>query len=327
MPRFRKSTSLRFTIAAIAVAAMLAIGCESRDRAAKQPIAHRGGVSSFPLTVTDFLDRDVTIAAIPKRIVSLAPRNTEILFALGVGDSLVGVTNYCNYPPEAAEIEQVGGFSGPTISLEKLVALEPDLVITAGNLHEPLIARLEELGLVVLALDGESFDEMYRELEVLGRITGERVAAAELIRSIQERLDGLEARKEKIPFDKRRRVMYLVTDEPLMVAGPKSFIGRLIENCGGENVFADVEQAYPQIGEEAVLARDPEVLLAPSSFDTPAFRERLRNRAGLGELAAIRQDRIVFLSEDLLSRCGPRSAEAQEAVAKAIYPEYFSDSP
>jgi iron complex transport system substrate-binding protein len=310
--------------AALTVPWLVVAGCGDAPGGDKPGGAARASSEEgFPLTVTDVLGRRVALAKPPERIISLAPRNTEILFAVGAGDRIVGVTSFCNYPPEAAKREHVGGFSGPTINLEKIVALRPDVVFTAGNLHEPLIERLENLGLTVVALYAESFEEMHRELELVGRVTGRRKQAKAIATDLKQRIGDVHDKAKSIPAAERRSVMYLVADEPLIAAGPASFIGKLIENCGGENVFADVEQAYPQIGEESMLARNPDVLLAPSSLDTPAFRARLAERPAFSKLKAVREGNIVFLNEDLLSRCGPRSADAQYAVAKAIYPDYF----
>jgi iron complex transport system substrate-binding protein len=130
--------------------------------------------STFPRTVIDGLNRSVTLVRPPQRIVSLAPKNTEELFALGAGRQVVGVTSYCNYPPEAQQREQIGGFSSKSISLEKVVALRPDLVVSAGEFHGPVIAELDRLNVPVMALAAETVEELYQELQVLGTLVGDR---------------------------------------------------------------------------------------------------------------------------------------------------------
>lgn len=304
--------------------AATAAGCSAPESPNKPGAgADRRPTPGFPLTVTDVLGRRVTLERPPRRIVSLAPRNTEIVFALGAGDRVVGVTEYCNFPPEAASRTSVGGFSGPTVNLEAVLGLRPDLVLSAGNLHEPLIERLESLGLTVVALYAENFDEMFRELELVGRLTEREQDAQRLGDRIRKQLQSVQERARSIPPSERQRVIYVVADEPLMAAGPASFIGKLIENAGAENIFSDVAQAYPQISEEAVLAREPQIVLAPSSLTSAQSFQRMLQRPAWAGLPAVRAGRIAFLDEDLLSRCGPRSGTAQLLVARAIYPEYF----
>ena len=130
------------------------------------------------MTVVDGLDRKVTLPRVPARIVSLAPKNTELLFAIGAGERVVGVTNYCNFPPEARSRKRIGGFSSKSQSLEKIVALKPDLVVAAGELQWPSITELERLGVPVASLGAESLAGLYRELDLLGRLTGHEDDAA-----------------------------------------------------------------------------------------------------------------------------------------------------
>lgn len=279
--------------------------------------------STFPLTVTDGLKRSVTFARKPERIVSLAPKNTEMVYAFGLGKNLVGNTSYCNFPEEAKTVEKVGGFSARSISLEKVVALKPDVVLAAGALHQSVINELERLEIPVLALGAESHDELYEELTLLGRVTGHEEEAADIVEKMQTRIGRVQEVAKRIPEEERVTVFYLTWDDPLMGAGPKSLAGQLITLCGAKNLIEDVSAEYPQISQEALLARDPQVIVAPQMASLPVTVEGLRAKPGWENLRAFKENRVHVLNGDLMSRCGPRLVEALEQMAHAAYPERF----
>lgn len=276
-----------------------------------------------PLEVTDFLDRKVTLPGVPKRIVSIAPKNTESLFALGAGDLVVGVTSYCNFPAEAKARDQVGGFSAKSLSLEKILSLQPDLVMAAGELHRPVIEQLEGLKIPVVALAAETFDELYRELRLIGTLTGHAAEAEQLVKGMQQRVAAVQERAQAIPTEERVTVLYQAWDDPFRAAGPASYPGQLIELCGAKNIIADTTDRFPQVSLEVILDRDPDVIVAPTMAGTPITVERLSARAGWGNLKAVRTQRLHVIDGDQVSRCGPRLATALEDMAHAIYPERF----
>ncbi|MCS7222067.1 MAG: ABC transporter substrate-binding protein [Anaerolineae bacterium] len=280
--------------------------------------------AAFPLTITDSLGREVTITTLPRRLVSLAPSNTEILFAVGAGDRIVGVTEYCNYPPEAKEgREIVGGFSAKSLSVEKILSLQPDVVFSAGAIHQPVIEALEQAGVTVVALDAQSFDEVYQNILTAGRITGHIAEAEKVVAEMKDRLAKVQAIVGQIPEQERPRVFYEVWDEPLMTAGPDTFIGQMIELAGGINVFADVKEQYPQISPEAVVERNPDVILGPDSHAEGLTAEKIAARPGWGDIKAVRDGRILIVNGDIVSRPGPRIVEAVETIARLLYPERF----
>lgn len=280
--------------------------------------------AAFPLTLTDSLGREVTLVALPQRIVSLAPSNTEILFAVGAGDQVVGVTEYCNYPPEAQEgREIVGGFSAKSLSVEKILSLQPDVVFSAGAIHQPVIEALEQAGVTVVAFDAQSFDEVYQNILTAGRVTGHAAEAEKVVAEMKDRLAKVQAVVRQIPEQERPKVFYEIWDEPLMTAGPNTFIGQMIELAGGINVFADVEEQYPQISPEAVVERDPDVILGPDSHAEGLTAEKIAARPGWGDIKAVREGRILIVNGDIVSRPGPRVVEAVEAIARLLYPERF----
>jgi iron complex transport system substrate-binding protein len=279
--------------------------------------------SAFPITVTDTLGRRETIRRPPQRIVSLAPSHTEQLFAIGAGDKVVGVTIYDNYPPQVQHLERVGGYVAKSISMEKIISLRPDLVLSRGEIQQGVIEALEQVGVPVVAIEPGNFDEVYAALELLGRLTDCESQAAQVVAAMQRRVTRIRDRVAGIPPAQRVTVFYKAYDEPLITAGPSTFIGHMIAMAGGINIFADRRESYPQVSAEEVLRRNPSVILGPASRSLRLSPERIGQHPGWRYLTAVKNHRMHLLDDDLVSRPGPRLAEALEAVAKALYPDLF----
>ncbi|MGC8782328.1 MAG: ABC transporter substrate-binding protein [Anaerolineae bacterium] len=292
--------------------------------ATTQPTATAAAAAAYPLTLKDDLGREVKIAARPARIVSLAPSITEVLFAVGAGEQVVGVTKYCNYPPEAAQgREIVGGFSAKSLSVEKIISLKPDLVFAAGATHKPVSEALEAAGVPVFNFEPKDFTGVYANILAAGALTGHTPQAEKVVADMKARVAKVTAITAAIPQEQRVKVFYEVWDEPLMTAGPATFIGQVIELAGGVNIFADVKEQYPTVSAEAVVSRNPQVILGPSSHGEGLTAAKIAGRPGWGELAAVKAGRIVIVDGDIISRPGPRLADALEAVARGLYPERF----
>ncbi|MDQ5853624.1 MAG: helical backbone metal receptor, partial [Chloroflexota bacterium] len=167
---------------------------------------------AYPLTITDSLGRSLTLTAAPRRIVSLAPSNTEILFAVGVGEQVVGVTKYCNYPEEAQQREQIGGFSAKTISVETIVALKPDLVVAGDESQQEVIDALVGLKIPVMALKASTFEEVYRTIELIGQVTGHSEQASKVVADMRTRVDAVTGKVASIPQAERVSVFWEVFD-------------------------------------------------------------------------------------------------------------------
>jgi iron complex transport system substrate-binding protein len=287
------------------------------------PIPPTTKPTGFPMILTDDLGREVTISALPQRIVSLVPSNTEILFAVGAGKQVVGVTEYCDYPPEAQTREKIGGFSAKTISVEKIVALEPDLVFSAGEIQQSVIEALEQAEIPVFALDSEGLEGVYNDIQTVGRLTGHEGEAAKVVAEMQARVAAVTEKSQRIPEDKRPAVFYEVWHEPLMTAGPTTFIGELIELAGGKNIFADVSEEYPQVSAETVVQRDPDVILGPDSHGEELTVEKIKARPGWEDISAVQKGRIYLVNGDIVSRSGPRLADALEIIARTLHPDLF----
>jgi cobalamin transport system substrate-binding protein len=307
----------------IALLTGLFSGCDTKDSV---PAVVSSSSSTFPLTITititDRLDRKVTFEKAPTRIVSLTPSMTEMIYFLGAEDRLVGVTSYCNYPPEAQTKEIIGGGTLDSLSREKIVALEPDLVLCKWDNHEPLIAQLDEWKIPSLAFGAESFEGMYDEIKLLGRITETSDRAEAGVLDLKQRvafvLDRVAKRTGPAP-----KVFYQVWDDPLMSAGPNSFIGQLLVMAGAENLLADTEIRYPKVNPEIVIARNPDVIIAPSVHSIPITPESITSREVWKHLDAVKNQRVYIIDGDSVSRCAPRLVDALEAVVKDLYGETF----
>lgn len=321
-PRFRSRPLLQLrTLAFLVLFALLvslAAGCQQRHEPKQEPPTQpQEQTSSFPLTVTDDLGRTVVISKVPEKIVSLAPSNTEILFALGLGTKVVGVDDYSNYPEEAKNRTKIGGFSNP--SIEKVSSLGPDLIL-GTEAHGKFLPQLEELGIPVYLLSPRTLDEVVACFEAVGDITGESEAGKRLSREVKARLDGVRAKYEGKPAEKRPKVYYEVYSDPIMTAGPNTLIHHIIEAAGGVNIASDAKEDYPVISPEVVIERNPDVIVYPEFHGTGVLTvEQLQSRPGWTQISALKSGKVHSIDADIMSRPGPRVVEAVEQLAEFFW--------
>jgi len=323
---------LIFTAVLISVLMLFTIGCEQAEQPAEpeepeeevgvEEPAEPGGAEE-EIVVTDQMGREVAVAGVPERIISLSPSNTEISFGLGLEDRIVGVTEYCNYPPEALEKDIVGGFDSP--SIEKIVELEPDLVL-ASTMHDEEVPRLEEMGIPVLVIESSRVDELFESMALVAEMAGVEEAGEELIGSMKERIDAVQEKVADIGPEDRIRVFYEVYSDPLMTAGAGAFINEILTLAGGENIFGDVEDNYPQISAEEVADRQPDIILFPDYHGTAGtVLEEMAGRPGWESVPAVENKNLHAISDDTFARPGPRIVEAIEEAAELFYPDIFND--
>jgi iron complex transport system substrate-binding protein len=271
------------------------------------------------LTVTDQTGRTVTLAAPPRRIVSLVPGVTEMLFAIGAEEKLIGVTDFCDFPAAARRKPRVGSMLAP--SLETVVALQPDLVVAtdSGNSDETRV-QLERLRLPVYLVSPRGVADVFRTMEQLGTLTGQGARAGEAVAGLQRRVRAV---VERVAARPRPRVLYVVWPEPLIVPGRGAAVSELIELAGGASVTADAAEGYPRWSVEAAVAGAPElIVLARHGAGTgPVSRDKWERFAGL---PAIRTGRIHNVDGDLFHRFGPRVVDALEILARLVHPEAFA---
>jgi iron complex transport system substrate-binding protein len=275
------------------------------------------------LVITDQLGRTVTLkTAHPQRIVSLAPSHTETIYALGLSDRLVAVTDYCDYPPEAKEKPSIGGFSTPNI--EEVVAMNPDLVLATVIHQSEIIPQLEARGLTVVAVNPTTLDGVLDSITLIGKVTGAEKEAASLVADMRKRIDAVTGKTGNLPEAQKPRVLYIVWHDPLMAAGAGTLHDELIRTAGGINVAGDLE-SYATISLEAVIADNPQVLVAGIGMGTGEDLpyQFITTDERLGETDARQNGRVYAIDTDLVGRPGPRIVEALEQFASFIHPELF----
>ncbi|MCE1254840.1 MAG: cobalamin-binding protein [Anaerolineae bacterium] len=273
--------------------------------------------------LTDNLGRSVNLPSAPQRIISLAPSNTEILFAIGAGKNVVGVTSYCDYPLEAKKLPQIGGFSAKTISIESIIALKPDLVVAYGDQQTSVVEALDESHIAVVVINPQSFDDIYGSISLLGQATGHVSDAETLVASMKARVAAVAEKTASIPAEKRPTVFWEVFDEPLMTTSTHTATGQMIELAGGVNIFSDLKEDYPQISAEEVIKRNPAVIMGPDTHGSKLSIDQLGSRPGWSVIEAVKTGRVYLLDGNISSRSGPRMVDALETAAKMLYPDLF----
>jgi len=270
---------------------------------------------------TDGLGRAVTLPKTPQRIISLAPSNTEILFAVGAGAQVIGRDDFSDYPESAKALPSMGGLGN--YNNEQMVALKPDLVLLAEINTPEQVKTLESLGLTVYYLNNpKTLEEMYGNLEIVAQLTGHATETATLIQSLKARVAAVDAKIA--PLSSRLSVFYeLDSTDPAKpwTAGKGTFITLLLDRAGGTNIAADLDQ-YPQMSLEQIVAADPAfIILGDSMWGVTV--ESVGQRPGWENLSAVKNGKVFPFDDNTISRPGPRLVDGLEALAKLLRPELF----
>lgn len=279
----------------------------------------------FPLTVTDDLGRKVAITSLPKRIVSLAPSNTEILFALGLEDSIVGVTDYCDYPEAAKTKTRVSGYSTP--DLERLVSLQPDLIV-AESIHEKTaLPALEQLGMTVYVTEALTIDSIKNDISVLGKITGKASAASRVLDTMNSKIASVVSKTQNLGPEQRLRILYVNWHDPIWTMGRNNYINDVIVKAGGNNIYADDFEKSRAVSLESVIARNPQVIFVSGMGTTgDVVYNGIVNEVRLYNVDAVLNNRIYKMGDaNLIERPGPRIVDGLIEVSKMIHPEIFGE--
>ena len=284
-------------------------------------ISYSSAATQYPFTFRDSLEREIMLASVPKRLISIGPANTEILFAIDAGKQVAGVDGYSNYPQTAKQLTQVGSLVSP--AFDTIVALNPDLVIVGTSISKEIVDRLAALGINAAAIAPENLNEIYKAIELLGQICDKSPQANQVVAQMKRRVKRVQEVVEPIPKAKRRSVFYELWHDPLRSAGPGSFIHELIELAGGVNIAGDAKTAWPHFSLEALVGRNPQVIFTTRRESLTELKEG--HRKAWNGISAVGANRIYLLDADEISRPGPRVVQALEAIAQGLYPEQFEE--
>ncbi len=289
-----------------------------------EPKTEQVAKDSFPVTLKDAADKEVTIEKKPEKIISLIPSNTEILYALGAGDEVVGVSENDNYPEDVKDKEQVAGLE---LNIEKIISLKPDLVLahgSAGDMWESGLKQLEDSGITVLVVhNAESFDEVYDTIDFIAKATGHTEEASDIIKDMKVKLDEIEKKAAGIKEDDQKSVFVEISPAPeIYAAGKNTFMDEMLKTINAKNSVQ--EEGWPMINEEAIIKMNPEVIIVNYNYVDNAV-DQVLDREGWQDVAAIKDKQVYTVDENLVSRSGPRIVEGVEELAKAVYPDVFKE--
>ncbi len=251
------------------------------------------------------------------RFVSLTPATTEILFALGLNEEIVGVTAFCDYPPEAKNIEKVGSFSEP--SIEKILKLNPGYIFATGLEQEDVVHKLRQLNLKVYVSHPSCLSELFTTIEEIGSITHRKNEALFLIKKMQSKIGEVENKVRQIPAAEKPKVFVEIWHNPLFTAGKNSFVDELISLAGGVNIAYNTPRPYSYFSPELLIKYDPDCIILGHSLGQPEINQ-LKNQMGWQNVKAVKNNRIYAdINPDLFLRPGPRLIEGLEEIYKAIH--------
>lgn len=308
----RRRAPLAAALQTLSIAAVIVIGMAS--------CAHRHLKTSTSETTREVVDeagRRVQLPLHIDRIVSLAPNLTEIVYAVGAGDRLVGRTRYCDYPAEAKQVAEVGDTMTP--SIERIIALKPQIVLisTASQL-EAFTRQLNEQRIAVYVTNPQSLEDIFRSIQTLGDLFGEHDQVAKLVADSRQRSETVAAAVKQV---KPVKVFYQVSGEPLYTIGREAYLTDLVRRAGGVSVTADVPGAFPRFSDEAALAARPEAIILPSGGSMGTANSTAA--AALKNSPAVLNNRVYKINDDHLARPGPRLVDGLEEMARMLHPEVF----
>lgn len=264
------------------------------------------------ISVQDDAGRTVTLEQPARRIISLAPHVTEQLFAIGVGDRIIGAVDYSDYPEQAKTLPRVGGYS--RLDLERILALNPDLVVgwKSGNDARQL-TRLQQLGLKVYLSEPRHLDDIASGMERLGKLSGAVKQAAEVAETFRRGIASLRKQHQGVTL---LRVFYQIWNRPLMTVNGKHLISDVISLCGGDNIFANVDSLTPSVSEESVLAANPQVIIVSGmGSERPEWLDDWRRWP---QLAAVKNKQLYVIPPDIIQRATPRLLQGAERMCQLL---------
>ncbi|MFJ7978411.1 helical backbone metal receptor [Peribacillus sp. NPDC096379] len=272
-----------------------------------------------PYSVTDDLGDKITFDKVPEKVISLQPSNTEILFALGAGEKVVGVTDVDNYPKEAADIESVS--DSMNINAEKIIALNPDVIIAYTIGDEATLQPLKDAGIPIFVIaSAATFEDVYGDIQQIAEVMGVKEKGSEIVDTIKNQVAAVIEKTDSI--NEKKSVYLEISPAPeIYTPGKKTFQQEILAKAGVTNIFED-QEGWIKVSEEEVIKRNPAVITTTAGFIEKPEQE-IKSRTGWDQLTAVKEDKVYYLNEDVMSRPGPRIGEAVELVAKTVYPDLF----
>ncbi|MFP9130730.1 ABC transporter substrate-binding protein [Niallia sp. BSM11] len=306
------------------MACLVLAGCgQASDSESNDKQKSEQAEAEFPVTITDAVDKEVVIEEDPQKIVSLMPSNTEVAFALGVGDEVVGVSESDDYPEETKDIEKVVGME---LNVEKILSLDPDLVLAHESVADTWADGLQQMsdaGIDVLVVnDATDFNGVYNSIEMIGKAVGENKKAEEIVQDMKDDIASIKEKAASISEKDKKDVYVEVSPEPsIFTTGKDTFMQEMIDTINATNVIK--EAGWVQVDQEAVIEADPDVVITTYGGYSPDPVGQVTKRDGWDQVTAVKDKQIVEVDEDLVSRSGPRLAQGVEEFAKAVYPDVF----
>lgn len=274
--------------------------------------------TEYPLTVQDSSGQEFTFESAPQRIVSLAPSDTEVLFALGLDEQIVGVSDLDDYPEAVKDKPRMGTSK---VNVEAVVAAQPDLVVTASFINEATAKSLGDLGIKVFQSEPKTIQDAIEHIKLIGTITDHQAQAAEVVAKMEQELKSVTEAVKSVSEDQKKKVY--IEFSPGWTVGRGEFMDEMITLAGGINVASDIE-GWSEINEENIIQADPDVILYAKSLvyeNNQTLADIIKARGGWDQIKAIKEDQVFGLEDNLLSRPGPRITQGLIEVAKAIYPD------
>lgn len=270
------------------------------------------------MQLNDEANREVRVYGKIERVITLAPNLTEIIYAIGAGDLLVGNTTYCDYPEQAKGVQKVGDTLQPNI--ERILALRPNLIfISTSSQLEAFARQLSEHGIPVYVSDPHDLEGVIYSIENIGKLLHREEQASDLVGKLRGRITAVEA---VVKSRKPVRVFYQLSAEPLYTAGRDAFVTDLIKRAGGVSVTAEVPEAWPRYSQESAVAAQPDAIVLPTGGSMGAANSDVA--AGLERAPAVLNGKVFKIDGDLLVRPGPRALDGLERLARALHPEAFN---
>lgn len=310
------------------LAALLLAGCGEEAAPAQEETAPAetpaAGEAEFPVTLTDAVGEEVVIEEEPKAIVSMIPSNTEIAYELGLGDKMVGVSDFDNYPKETAEVEKIGG---QEFNVEKIISLNPDVVLAHESgvaVGEAGLQQVRDAGIPVYVVqEATSFDEVYETISIIGQATGATEEAETLVSDMEAEV--AEVKEQASAVEEPKSVFVEVGSTPdIYTTGSGTFIDEMLDIINAENIAAD-QEGWVSMDPEAIVDANPEVIISTEGAYVPDAVEKIKARSGFAEVAAVKEEEVYNVDSDQVTRSGPRLTAGLMELAKTVYPEVFSE--